>query len=103
MLLRPARHCGCESLHPPVRKILPSPILPVRAAPTMGLYCLLHHRVGQHNLQLGLGNKVYAILATAVDLVWPFLRPWAADFNHRHTFDANFLQRRLFTASSLEF
>ena len=57
------------------RKILPSPILPVRAAPKIA--CTALSTMGsEHHFDLCLGNQIHAVFAAAIELGVAFLAPW---------------------------
>src|SRR3984885_11709926 len=60
-----------------------------------GLHCLLHHPVRQHDLQLCLRNQIHTVFAAAVNFGVALLPAMASHLNHRHTLDADLLQRGL--------
>src|ERR1022692_552595 len=60
-----------------------------------GLHCFFHHRVRQNQLQLGLRDKVHAVLPAAVNLGVALLSPMPPHLEHGHALHANLLQRAL--------
>ena len=73
-------------------KILPSPILPVRAPCTSGLDHFFGARVGDHHLDLDLGQQIDLVFHAAIDLFVAFLAAVAAHFGDGHAVDADALQ-----------
>ena len=76
-------------------KILPSPILPVRAAPVMASSAAVELVVGDHHLDLDLGQEVDDVLGAAVELGLALLAAVALGLEHGHALDAQLLQRLL--------
>ena len=76
-------------------KILPSPILPVRAAVWIASMAARQLVVGDHHLDLDLGQEVHDVLGAAVELGVALLAAVALGLEHGHALDAEFLQRLL--------
>ena len=68
-----------------VTKILPSPILPVLAALTIGVDAALDLAVLDHHLDLHLGQEVDHVLGAAVQLGVPLLAAEALDLGDRQS------------------
>ena len=65
-------------------KILPSPILPVRAAVVRVVHYFVQAGVRDHYLDFHLGQQVHVVFLAAVRLRVAFLPPVAADFGQCH-------------------
>jgi hypothetical protein len=61
-----------------------------------GLLGLFYQGIGEHHLDLGLGNEIDAVLTATVDLGMALLPSVSADLEHRHALDTNFLQRSFY-------
>ena len=72
-------------------KILPSPMRPVRAAPD-GLERAVELVVGDHHLDLDLGQEVHDVLGAAVELGLALLAAVALGLDDGHALDAQLLQ-----------
>jgi hypothetical protein len=75
-----------------VRKIFPSPTLPVRAAVAIvstAFSVMLSNRTISSFI---LGIKIDGVFASAVDFRMTLLAPMASGFDHGHSFDADFVQ-----------
>src|SRR5579883_634431 len=57
-----------------------------------GLHRLLHDGVGQHRLELDLGDEVDGVLTPAVELGVALLAAMATHLEHGHALDADFVQ-----------
>ena len=76
-----------------VTKILPSPILPVRAALTMASIACSSMLVGDHHLDLHLGQEVDDVLGAAIELGVALLAAEALDLGDGEAGDADLGQR----------
>src|SRR5215471_9029825 len=54
-----------------------------------GLHGLVHHRVSQHHLQLGLGDQVHTVLTASIDFGVAFLASVASNLEHGHALDTD--------------
>ena len=92
--LRRSRRCGCAPpARPLVTKILPSPILPVRAALMMASIAGSTMVVGDHDFDLDLGQEIDHVFGAAIQLGVALLPAEALDFGHGQAGDADFGQR----------
>ena len=71
-------------------KILPSPILPVRAEDENRLHGLFDEFVGHNHLQLYFRKKVDRVFASAIKLGVALLTAVAPCFKNGHALDADF-------------
>ena len=76
-------------------KILPSPILSVRAAEMIACDGGIDHVVGQHDLDLHFGQEIDDIFGAAVEFGMAFLAAEALDLGDGKALDAGFLKRFL--------
>ena len=76
-----------------VTKILPSPILPVRAALTIASIARSTSVVAHDELDLDLGQEVDDVLGAAIQLGVALLAAEALDLGHRQARDADLGQR----------
>ena len=76
-----------------VTKILPSPILPVRAALMIASTARSSSSSGDHDLDLDLGQEVDHVLRAPVQLGVPLLAPEPLHLGHGQTGDADLRQR----------
>ncbi len=80
-------------------KILPSPILPLRAA-VVRVSTTEAASASDHHFQFYLGQQIHLVFLAAIDFLVAFLAAVSADFADGHAFDADALQAS-FTSSSL--
>jgi hypothetical protein len=76
-------------------KILPSPMRPVWAALRMASIAAFDHVVGDHDLDLHLGQEVDDVFGAAIQFGMALLAAKALGLRHRDALEAHFLQRLL--------
>jgi hypothetical protein len=74
-------------------KILPSPILPVRAALTMASMAPSTRRIGNDDLDLHLGQEINHVLGPTIEFGVALLAAESLDLGHGQAGDANLRQR----------
>ena len=93
---RPRRSRRCGFARPAPRaetKIFPSPIFPVLAASAMASRQGLDLVVGDHDVELHLGQEVDDVLRAAVELGVPLLAPETLHLGRRHARDTQLRER----------
>ena len=73
-------------------KILPSPILPVLAAPRNSRDSGIGSAIRKHNLQFDFRQEIDSVFTAAIDFGVAFLPAKSFDFSHRHPFNADFTE-----------